>query len=62
MHHFLVAYIDPGSGALLFQAIVASAVGAIAIFRSTFANLTSKLFGRRRSEEPPASDMNTPAR
>ena len=62
MHHFLLAYIDPGSGALLFQAIVASAVGAIAIFRSTLANITSKFFGRQRSEESSASDVNPPTR
>ena len=59
MHHFFLAYIDPGSGALLLQAIVAGAVGGLMVFRNAFTVLTSKLFGRRPPVEPP-SDLNQP--
>jgi hypothetical protein len=61
-HHFLVAYIDPGSGMLLLQGLVAGTVGALAIFRNALTNFTSKLFGRRRSEEASGPDLDTPTR
>jgi hypothetical protein len=51
MDHFLLAYIDPGSGALMLQAMVAAAVGGFVFCRQFIANLASKLFGRRRTEE-----------
>jgi hypothetical protein len=60
MNHFFLAYIDPGSGALLLQAIVAGAVGGLMVFRNAVSVITSKLFGRRQSVEPPASDLNQP--
>jgi hypothetical protein len=62
MDHFFLAYIDPGSGALLLQALVAGAVGALTIFRSALSSLTSKLFGRGRSVEPSSPDLNPPAK
>lgn len=43
------AYIDPGSGALIWQAIVAGFVGAAFYFRRFF----SRLFSRDR-QDPPA--------
>lgn len=46
----LHAYIDPGSGALIWQAIVAGFVGAAFYFRRFF----TRLFSRDRREEPPA--------
>lgn len=45
----LHAYIDPGSGALIWQAIVAGFVGAAFYFRRFF----SRLFSRDRRQEPP---------
>jgi hypothetical protein len=44
------AYIDPGSGALIWQAIVAGFVGAAFYFRRFF----SRIFSRGRREEPPS--------
>ena len=49
MDHFLLAYIDPGSGALMVQALVAGAVGALVFCRNLITNVTSKLFGRRKA-------------
>jgi hypothetical protein len=61
MDYFFLAYIDPGSGALLLQALAAGAVGALAVFRNAFSGLTSRFFGRR-PVEPSSSDLNTPGR
>jgi hypothetical protein len=46
----LQAYIDPGSGALIWQAIVAGFVGAAFYFRRFF----GRFFSRDRREDPPA--------
>jgi hypothetical protein len=46
----LHAYIDPGSGALIWQALVAGFVGAAFYFRRFF----ERLFSRGRREDPPA--------
>ena len=48
----LSAYIDPGSGALIWQALVAGFVGAAFYFRRFF----SRLFSRDRREDPPADN------
>ena len=45
----LDAYIDPGSGALIWQAIVAGFVGAAFYFRRFF----ERLFTRRDRQDPP---------
>ena len=58
MDHFLLAYIDPGSGALMLQALVAGAVGCLMFCRNLITNVTSKLFSRR--QEAPASQLNPP--
>ena len=50
MNHFLLAYIDPGSGALMVQALVAAAVGGLVFARNLVSNITSKLFGRRQDD------------
>ena len=44
------AYIDPGSGALIWQAVVAGLVGAAFYFRRFF----NRLLSRERREEPPS--------
>jgi len=46
----LHAYIDPGSGALIWQAIVAGFVGAGFYFRRFF----GRFFSRNRRQDPPA--------
>ncbi len=53
MDHFLLAYIDPGSGALMVQALVAGAVGCLVFARNIVASITSKLFGRRQDDTQP---------
>lgn len=54
-----LAYIDPGSGALLLQGLVAAGVGALYFFRGLVRDLLRRLgFGRSQesNEEPPASE------
>ena len=46
----VLAYIDPGSGALIWQAIVAGLVGAGFYFRRFF----GRFFSRDRRQDPPA--------
>jgi hypothetical protein len=48
----LFAYIDPGSGALVWQALVAAFVGAAYYFR----HFLGKLTGRGHREAPAASE------
>jgi hypothetical protein len=52
MSILILAYIDPGSGALLLQALVAGAVGAVAIFRRTLTSIAARLLGRSPSAAP----------
>ena len=59
MHEFFfLAYIDPGSGALLLQTLVAGAIGGLVFGRQLLADVTSKLFGRKKSDAPTADDLN----
>jgi len=50
------AYIDPATGAIVLQAIIAGTLAMGLVFRrfliSPFAILFGKLFGRKRSEVP----------
>lgn len=45
----ILAYIDPGSGALVWQAIVAGLVGVSYYFRKYF----GRLFGKSTPPDPP---------
>jgi hypothetical protein len=60
MRTLILAYIDPGSGALLLQAAIAGTVGALAMFRRTLASLAARLLGRsdprgpERGSQPPS--------
>ena len=48
------AYVDPGSGTLLVQLLVAAAVGATFYFRRALFNIKSFFVGNRKDpEEPP---------
>jgi hypothetical protein len=59
MHEFFfLAYIDPGSGALLLQTLVAGAVGGLVFFRQLVTDVTSKLFGRKKADGPATDDLN----
>lgn len=52
MDSLLLAYIDPGSGALIWQAIVAGFVGAAFYFRRFFGRFLSK----DRHQDPPSDN------
>lgn len=53
MHIIALAYIDPGSGALLLQVIIAGAVSAIALFRNTLARFFARVLGRGKKKAQP---------
>ena len=42
------AYIDPGSGALVLQALLAGIFGALVLARKTLRELAARVFGVRR--------------
>lgn len=46
----LLAYIDPGSGSILIQVILASCLGGIVVFW----NKIKALFSRKKPEDAPA--------
>ncbi len=58
------AYIDPGSGALLIQAVLSGIFGLIFIARKTLGRIASRLFGKEQpgsavaSDEPPLPPKN----
>jgi hypothetical protein len=51
------AYIDPGSGSLVVQALIAGLVAIPVLFRRQIARVVRTL---RRSEEPPSRDISDP--
>lgn len=48
----LLAYIDPVSGLIVLQVLVAGVLGAIGFFRRSIGSLFAKMFRRPRSKEP----------
>ncbi len=48
MHDVILAYIDPGSGSLIIQVLIASLVAIPIFFRNQIARLTG--LSRRRAE------------
>jgi hypothetical protein len=46
----ILLYIDPGSGSLLLQALLAGALGAVAVWRQNIARFFARLFGPRHSD------------
>ncbi|HEY7527261.1 MAG TPA: hypothetical protein VIA82_10575 [Candidatus Limnocylindria bacterium] len=54
----LLAYIDPGSGSLLLQAILAAVISVPFFFRRTIGGAIGRLRGRPRAgtPAPPAAD------
>lgn len=47
-----LAYVDPGSGGLLWQVIIAAVVGTVFYFRRPL----GRLFTRTRRQDPPADN------
>ena len=53
----ILAYIDPGSGSILVQVILASCIGGLAIFWSKVKSLFSK---RKHDNNPPIESGKKP--
>lgn len=51
MEPFLLGYIDPGSGALLVQALIASAFGGLIVFRDVISGLWSRILPLKKSQD-----------
>jgi hypothetical protein len=49
--HLLLAYIDPVSGSIIVQALIAGLVGAVAFFRRSIGRVIRKLTGRDPTDE-----------
>lgn len=49
-----LAYLDPGSGALIVQMLLAGVAGAVLFFKMQGRRVLAKLGLRRKDEEPPA--------
>lgn len=49
--HLLLAYIDPVSGSIVLQALIAGLVGAVAFFRRSIGRVIRKLTGRDAADE-----------
>lgn len=50
----ILAYIDPGSGSLIFQMLIASLMGMMFLFRKFFTtplNFIASIFRKRKQEE-----------
>lgn len=54
LHKHMLAYIDPGSGAMLLQFIIAAVVGCVAYFRKAIFGLF------RKKESKPVVSAKTP--
>jgi len=53
MSHELLAYIDPGSGTLLVQALIAAICGGALFFRGAIVRLLSPFVRRGAKRLPP---------
>lgn len=58
MSAYLVAYIDPGTGGVILQLIIATIVGAGFYFRKALSKVMSAVFGHRSKDgqKPDGSD------
>ena len=61
--HIVLAYIDPGSGSLIIQALIAGIVAAPFVLRHQISRLMRRIRGVPESEAPANSspDADTPA-
>jgi hypothetical protein len=53
--HVDLAYIDPVSGSILIQAIVAAGAGSVAFFRRSIWAIVRRFSGRKDETTPPSS-------
>lgn len=53
--HVDLAYIDPVSGSILIQAIVAAAAGTVGFFRKSIWAVVRRFTGRKDEPAPPSS-------
>jgi hypothetical protein len=56
--HVVLAYIDPGSGSLAIQAVIAALVAAPFVLRHQIGRLMNRLRGGRPSAPDAAADPN----
>lgn len=47
------AYIDPGTGSMIIQVLIAAVLGAVVTFKQWWGMLRAKLSGRRSDDRPP---------
>jgi hypothetical protein len=57
----ILAYIDPGSGSLLLQAILAAALSVPFFFRRTIGDAVRRLRGISRRDVAPDADGSKPS-
>ena len=58
MKYILLAYIDPGSGALILQWIVAAVVGSGIFFRSKIKTFFRIIFRRKNNPDKEKTEKN----
>jgi hypothetical protein len=58
MHDF-IAYIDPGSGSLIIQALIAGIVAIPFFFRQQIARVVHAVRGNKRTDPAPPSSQPT---
>ena len=57
----ILAYIDPGSGSLLLQAILAAILSVPFLFRRTIGGAVQRLRGNTKPEAAPDADGSKPS-
>ena len=50
--HMLLGYIDPGSGQVILQLVIAGVVGALVFFRNVWWKLLGIFTGRKTDQTP----------
>jgi hypothetical protein len=55
-----LAYIDPASGTLLLQALIAAAIGGVAFFRRSIWRVLTVFSSRREEDQPPTDEVADP--
>ena len=58
--HTVLAYIDPGSGSLAIQAVIAALVAAPFVLRHQIGRVVNRLRGGQPSAAAPARDAKRP--
>ena len=57
-HCIVLAYIDPGTGALLLQTLIAGVIGVVYYFRAVFKKFWGWLFHRGQQHTDDESDSS----